>query len=302
MRTVPVVLELAERVAERARGQAPGSSTSRTRSASSRARCSTPATAPSACATSRSASSARSPACSASSRTGSQVDQVGLNHLTWIRARAARRARRPRPTLLARTATSSPSSSSCRGALLDELGAIPSYYLHYFYAHDGVLAEQRDGMPRAQAVADDRARAPADVSRPDLDGEAGAARAARRRPLQRGGDRPRRLARTAGRRRPRRRHAQRRHARRPGRRRRRRGSGARRRGRRRPARRSTPLAPELLGLVQHVAAYERLAAEAAVTRDPVDGAQGAPRPPARGPGRPGSTQLVDALLLENAPR
>src|SRR6185436_17880616 len=28
------------------------------------------------------------------------------------------------------------------------------------------------------------------------------------------------------------------------------------------------LAPELLGLVQHVAAYERLTAEAAVTRDP----------------------------------
>jgi 6-phospho-beta-glucosidase len=30
-----------------------------------------------------------------------------------------------------------------------------------------------------------------------------------------------------------------------------------------------PLAPELLGLVQHVAAYERLAAEAATTRDRV---------------------------------
>jgi 6-phospho-beta-glucosidase len=30
-----------------------------------------------------------------------------------------------------------------------------------------------------------------------------------------------------------------------------------------------PLAPEFLGLTQHVAAYERLAAEAAVTRDPV---------------------------------
>jgi 6-phospho-beta-glucosidase len=29
-----------------------------------------------------------------------------------------------------------------------------------------------------------------------------------------------------------------------------------------------PLAPELLGLVQHVAAYERLTAEAARTRDP----------------------------------
>jgi 6-phospho-beta-glucosidase len=34
------------------------------------------------------------------------------------------------------------------------------------------------------------------------------------------------------------------------------------------ARRLDPLAPELLGLVQHVAAYERLTAEAAVTRDP----------------------------------
>jgi 6-phospho-beta-glucosidase len=31
-----------------------------------------------------------------------------------------------------------------------------------------------------------------------------------------------------------------------------------------------PLAPELLGLTQHVAAYERLTARAAVTRDPVD--------------------------------
>ena len=31
----------------------------------------------------------------------------------------------------------------------------------------------------------------------------------------------------------------------------------------------SPLAPELLGLVQHVAAYERLTAETAVTRDPV---------------------------------
>ena len=31
-----------------------------------------------------------------------------------------------------------------------------------------------------------------------------------------------------------------------------------------------PLASELLGLVQHVAAYERLTARAAVSRDPVD--------------------------------
>jgi hypothetical protein len=38
--------------------------------------------------------------------------------------------------------------------LLEELGAIPSYYLRYFYAHDAVLAEQRDGVPRAEVVAE----------------------------------------------------------------------------------------------------------------------------------------------------
>ena len=39
--------------------------------------------------------------------------------------------------------------------LLDELGAVPSYYLHYFYAHDAVLAEQQGGAtPRAATVAE----------------------------------------------------------------------------------------------------------------------------------------------------
>jgi 6-phospho-beta-glucosidase len=38
--------------------------------------------------------------------------------------------------------------------LLDELGVIPSYYLHYFYSHDAVLAEQLDGVPRATTVAE----------------------------------------------------------------------------------------------------------------------------------------------------
>ena len=39
--------------------------------------------------------------------------------------------------------------------LLDELGVVPSSYLHYFYAHDEVLAEQLDGeTPRAAVVAE----------------------------------------------------------------------------------------------------------------------------------------------------
>jgi 6-phospho-beta-glucosidase len=31
---------------------------------------------------------------------------------------------------------------------------VPSYYLRYFYAHDNVLAEQRQGVPRAAQVAE----------------------------------------------------------------------------------------------------------------------------------------------------
>jgi len=38
--------------------------------------------------------------------------------------------------------------------LLEELGVVPSYYLHYFYEHDRVLAEQREGVPRAAEVAE----------------------------------------------------------------------------------------------------------------------------------------------------
>ena len=70
LRTVPVVLELADDVARRS-ARTPGSSTSRTRSGSSPRPCSTPGTGPSACATWRSGSSAGWPSGSASRRIGS---------------------------------------------------------------------------------------------------------------------------------------------------------------------------------------------------------------------------------------
>ena len=86
LRTVPVVLDLAERTAKRAARRARGSSTSRTRSGSSPRRCSTRAIARSGCATSRSASSASSRSATASSRSGSSSSTSGLNHLSWERA------------------------------------------------------------------------------------------------------------------------------------------------------------------------------------------------------------------------
>jgi 6-phospho-beta-glucosidase len=41
-----------------------------------------------------------------------------------------------------------------RRGLIEELGVLPSYYLHYFYAHDAVLADQLDAVPRAATVAE----------------------------------------------------------------------------------------------------------------------------------------------------
>ena len=65
------------------------------------------------------------------------------------------------------TATSSPPASGCRVRLLDELGALPSYYLRYFYAHDVVLAEQLDGVAARGHGRRDRARAARAVPRPE---------------------------------------------------------------------------------------------------------------------------------------
>jgi 6-phospho-beta-glucosidase len=81
------------------------------------------------------------------------VDQVGLNHLTWVR-RAMLGGRDVLPGLLAAHGDEMAADLELPRRLLDELGAVPSYYLRYFYAHDEVLREQLDGVPRAQTVAE----------------------------------------------------------------------------------------------------------------------------------------------------
>ena len=79
------------------------------------------------------------------------IDQVGLNHLTWVRSVRVD-GREVLPELLAEHGDRIADEVELPRRLLDELGAIPSYYLRYFYAHDEVLSEQVDGVPRAQEV------------------------------------------------------------------------------------------------------------------------------------------------------
>jgi 6-phospho-beta-glucosidase len=81
------------------------------------------------------------------------VDQVGLNHLTWVRA-VRLDGEDVLRDLLASHGDALGDEVGLPRRLLDELGAVPSYYLRYFYAHDAVVDEQRTGVPRAQRVAE----------------------------------------------------------------------------------------------------------------------------------------------------
>jgi len=195
------------------------------------------------------------------------VDQVGLNHLTWVRA-ARLDGQDVLGELLAAHGDELADDVGLPRRLLDELGAVPSYYLRYFYAHDRVLAEQRDGVPRAARVAEierellELYRDPALAEKPALLEQRGGAFYSEAATglvaslvdgagdvhvvdVRNGGtlagladddvvELPARVGRDGP-----------------------------------VALEQPPLAPELLGLVQHVAAYERLAAEAAVSGDPV---------------------------------
>ena len=217
------------------------------------------------------------------------VDQVGLNHLTWIRA-VQLDGRDILGELLSEHGDELAEHVDLPRRVLDDLGAIPSYYLHYFYAHDRELAAQQTGVPRAQTVAEIERellrmyRDPSLAERPALLDQRGGAyysEAAVGLVASLVSD----------------------------------DGGVHvidtRNGKTLaglaaddvvevPARVSAsgpvplpqpPLAPELLGLAQHVAAYERLTVEAARTRDPVVVRKALLAHPLIG-----QVELVDALL------
>jgi 6-phospho-beta-glucosidase len=193
------------------------------------------------------------------------VDQVGLNHLTWVRALRVD-GDDVLPALLREHGDELAANAGLPRRLLDELGAVPSYYLHYFYRHDEVLAEQAGGTPRAITVMEierdllELYRDPGLSEKPALLEQRGGAYYS---------EAAIGLAASLAT-----------------------GDGAvhevdvrnegtldglaaddvvevpARVGREGPVPlEQAPLAPELLGLVQHVAAYERLTAEAAVSGD-----------------------------------
>jgi 6-phospho-beta-glucosidase len=82
------------------------------------------------------------------------VDHVGLNHLTWVR-RLLLDGEDVLPDLLDAHGEEIARHANMPLRLIEDLGAVPSSYLHYFYFHDAVLDEQRGGaVPRAAAVAE----------------------------------------------------------------------------------------------------------------------------------------------------
>ena len=79
------------------------------------------------------------------------LGHVGLNHLTWERSITVAGAD-ILPGLLRDRLGDLADDVHLAPALLAQLGAVPSYYLRYYYAHDEVLAEQLAEPSRAEAV------------------------------------------------------------------------------------------------------------------------------------------------------
>ena len=78
------------------------------------------------------------------------LDHVGLNHLTWERAVMVEGEDRL-PELIERSAGEIADHIGIPVALIHLLRAVPSYYLRYYYSTDEVLREQVSGTRRSRA-------------------------------------------------------------------------------------------------------------------------------------------------------
>jgi 6-phospho-beta-glucosidase len=83
-----------------------------------------------------------------------ELDHLGLNHLTWeVGVRLDGENVLPR-LLSDEHAERVARATGLPPALMQELGTVPSYYLHYFYEHDHIVDEQRHGKSRAEIVSE----------------------------------------------------------------------------------------------------------------------------------------------------
>ncbi|MFC5956278.1 6-phospho-beta-glucosidase [Streptomyces pratens] len=102
---------------------------------------------------------------------GLHLDHVGLNHLTWETAvrRGGPGGEDVLPELLRGHGDAIAADLRLPRAVLDRLGVVPSYYLRYYYAHDEVVRELRTKPSRAAEVAGMERRLLALYADPALD-------------------------------------------------------------------------------------------------------------------------------------
>ncbi|GAA2789326.1 6-phospho-beta-glucosidase [Crossiella cryophila] len=80
-----------------------------------------------------------------------RLGHVGLNHLTWERQVLVDGVD-VLPRLLSEFGEDVAAHIGLPAELMRRLGVVPSYYLKYFYSHDEVVATQRTEPPRAEVV------------------------------------------------------------------------------------------------------------------------------------------------------
>jgi len=80
-----------------------------------------------------------------------KLEHVGLNHLTWERGLVVN-GENVLPELIAEHSEELAGHIGIPAPLIRRLGVVPSYYLKYFYEHDEVVAKQKHERPRADVV------------------------------------------------------------------------------------------------------------------------------------------------------
>ena len=96
------------------------------------------------------------------------LEHVGLNHLSWERA-VRLDGTDVLPDLIAAHGDELAAGIELPLSVIEQTHSIPSYYLRYFYAHDRVVAEQLAGPTRAEQVAQIELELLAMYSDPALD-------------------------------------------------------------------------------------------------------------------------------------